>query len=333
MNSRLLIAFLCLAAVAPGCVVHDHDEYPGDVTFRWTFGGLRCDQDRDIAGLNIIIPGEVLQNDGQYPCQANGFEGIVLHDFVPGVYSFTIEGVSYDNELLYVASGTFRVDGDVTVDIDMTPTGAPPSFAYVSWLFPENNVSPNPNCNQAGVSAVEVRVDDGEWARIDCARGHGGNQIETPYLEPGQHTLEFVAIDSNGDPWYYYSGIIVTQAGVPTSHTASMWAIGGASIRWDIISNGNTLTCSQARISLVYVNFIDVFTGDLVYSVTGDEQDCEGAPVVYEFLEPGRYEVEVFARSADGRTYKTPRGSRIIDVIAHQFPGPNSALTVPLVRQ
>lgn len=334
MNSRLLIAFLCLAAVAPGCVVHDRDDYPGDVTFRWTFAGLRCDQDRDIAGVNIIIPGERLQNNGEYPCSANGVDGIVLHNFVPGVYSFNLEGVDFNGDVLYVASGTFRVDGNVSVNVDMTPTGAPPSFAYVSWLFPANNASPSPNCHQAGISAVEVRVDDLEWVRIDCPRGHGANSIQTPFLAPGEHFLEFVAIDGNGDPWYYYSGSIVTQAGVPTSHTASMWAIGGASIRWDIFDGGTKLSCAGARISEVRINFIDVFTGELVYGIFGDGHGCNDAPVVYEFLRPGRYEVVMQARSSDGRDYKTPQNNRqIIEVRAHQFPGPDAAIPVLLVRQ
>ena len=334
MNSRLLIAFLCLAAVAPGCVVHDHDEYPGDVTFRWTFGGLRCDEDRDVAGVNIIIPGERLQNDGEYPCSANGVDGIVLHNFVPGVYSFSLEGVSYEGDVLYVASGTFRVDGNVAVDVDLTPPGPASSFAYVSWLFPSNNISPSPNCNQANIAAVDVRVDDREWVRIDCPEGHGANSIRTPYLEPGEHFLEFVAVDRSGNPWYYYSGSIVTQSGVPTSHTASMWAIGGASIRWDIFDGGTRQSCAQARISEVRINFIDAFTGELVYGIFGDGHGCNDAPVVYEFLRPGRYEVVMQARSSDNFDYKTPQNNRqFIEVRAHVFPDETASVPVLLVRQ
>jgi hypothetical protein len=333
MNSRLLVAFLCLAAVAPGCIIHDDTpDYPGDATFRWTFGGLRCDEDRDIKGVNIDIPGEILENDGRYPCQANGFDGIVLHDFAPGVYSFTIEAVSYSNERLYFASGTFRVDGDVTVSVDMTPTGTPPSFAYVSWLFPPNNVSSSPNCNQAGIASVDVRVDDEEWVRLDCAQGYGANSVKTPYLEPGTHSLEFVAVDVNGNPWYYYSGTINTQSGTPTSHTASMWAIGGASIRWDIVANSQTQTCAQAGITTVRINFRDAFTNELVYGIMGDAHGCNDAPVVYEFLRPGRYKVEMYAQASNGREYLSPDNGPFLDVVAHQFPGPNASLPVPLIR-
>jgi hypothetical protein len=342
MNSRLLVAFLCLAAVTPGCIIHDNDHccdappparYPGDVSFRWTFGGLRCDDDRDIKGVNIVIPGEVLQNGGRYPCRANGFDGIVLHDFVPGVYSFSIEAISYDNERLYFASGNFTVNGDMSVDVDLTPTGAPPSFAYVSWLFPANSASPSPNCNQAGIASVKVRVDDGQSATFDCARGQGANSIQTPYLEPGNHVLEFIAFDANGAPWYHYTGTITTRAGAPTSHTASMWVIGGASIRWDILANGQTLSCAQAKLAQVRINFRDVFTGELVYGIFGDGHGCTTAPVVFEFLRPGRYEVEMYAQATDGREYLSPDRGPVIDVVAHQFPGPNAALLVPLIRQ
>lgn len=333
MNSRLLVAFLCLAAVTPGCVIHDDSpEYPGDATFRWTFAGLRCDEDRDIQSVHIVIPGESLDSSGIYPCRVNGVDGIVLHDFVPGVYSFSIEAVGYRNERLYFASGTFRVDGDVTVDVDLTPVGGPTSFAYVSWLFPANHVSQSPNCNQAEIVSVDVRVDDGEWVNIPCVDGYGANSIKSPFLDPGLHTLEFVAIGDEGAPWYYYSGTINTQAGIPTSHTASMWAIGGTSIRWDIIAGSQTLTCSQARISQVQINFRDTFTNELVYGIFGDMHGCNDAPVVYEFLRPGRYKVEIFAEGADGRDYLSPDNGPIIEVVAHQFPGPNASLPVPLIR-
>ncbi|MFY2561376.1 hypothetical protein ACN469_27495 [Corallococcus terminator] len=433
MNSRLLVALLCLAAVSTGCVIHGDDGYdepiyPGDATFRWTFGGLRCDEDRDIKGVNITIPGERLANDGQYACQANGFDGIVLHDFAPGIYSFNLEAISYTNEVLYEATGTFRVDGDVTVNIDLAPLGAPPSFAYVNWLFPANSSSGNPNCNQAGVAFVDARVDGGQWARFDCTAGHGGNSVKTPYLDPGEHSLELVALDSQqrtmyahsgrfstrygeptsytatlrssssgaairwefvegsstlgcgqagvthvearingGDwvrfscsegssgasvttptlnagnhdlqlvavdgqnrPWYYYSGQFSLQSGETKNVLASMWVIGGASIKWELRAGGSALSCSQAGITEVAINFRDAFTGQLVYGIVGDRHGCNDAPVVYEFLRPGRYEVEMYAKAGNGTEYFNVDDSVFINVSGHVFPGPGSAALVSM---
>ncbi|WP_342375728.1 hypothetical protein NVS55_31150 [Myxococcus stipitatus] len=426
MNSRLLVAFLCLAAVSTGCIVHDNDPYyddPGDVTFRWTFAGLRCDEDRDIKGVNITIPGERLANDGRYPCQANGFDGIVLHDFEPGTYSFNLVAVSYAGRELYEVSGTFRVGGDVTVDIDLTPIGAAPSFAYLNWLFPNGD-----SCSRAGVVTVEARVDGGEWARFDCAQGFGGNSIKTPYLEPGEHNLELVgldsqrrtlyshvgrfstrygeptsytatlrstasfasiqwefeagssavgcgqagvasvdarvdggqwvrfscsegrvgvgvttpsltpgdhdlqlvAIDGQGRPWYHYTSRFSVRSGETKTVVARMWVIGGASIKWELRSGGSAQSCSQAGISEVAINFRDVFTGEWVYGIVGDRHGCNDAPVVFEFLRPGRYEVEMKARTSTGVEYFSVDDSVYVDIVGHQFPGPQNALLVSM---
>ena len=44
-------------------------------TFLWTFTGLRCDEARDVYGVNITIPGEALLNDGKYACSTAGVDG------------------------------------------------------------------------------------------------------------------------------------------------------------------------------------------------------------------------------------------------------------------
>ncbi|WP_426754223.1 hypothetical protein [Myxococcus sp. Y35] len=325
-------------AILPGCIVNESPRYEGDVTFRWSFGGLRCSEDRAVMGVNVIIPGESLANGGRYNCETNGFDGIVLHDFLPGTYEFHLEGVSYTNELLYEAHGTFTVDGDVSVNVDMTPVGSPPSFAYLSWLFPANTYSPSPNCNQAGITHIEFRIDDGEWERAECWEGHGGNQIQTRYLAPGYHDVEFVAVDAQGRPWYYFIGGIDTQASRPTSHTVSLWAVGGASVRWVLRSwYGTPLSCYEAGVTRVGINFRDYYTGELVYGDVGDWHDCIDSPtptpVVYEFLRPGRYVVEMYAQAYDGREYFSPIDSPVIDVVAHEFPGPNAALPVYLTQE
>ncbi|MBJ6759328.1 hypothetical protein JGU66_01050 [Myxococcaceae bacterium JPH2] len=339
MNSRLLAALLCLVAVTSGCVIHDNgcdtcevQGSPGDVRFMWTFGGKRCSDDPSIKGVNISIPGEDLANGGYYPCNANGFDGIILHDFVPGTYAFDIEAVNYSDQRVYVGSGRFTVNGNVSVNIDLTPLGQPTSYAYVNWLFPTQAGSSYPSCGQAGIAYVDARVDDSNWKRFNCSEGSGGNSVQSPYLDPGQHYLEVVALDSQIRPVYYYGGGFVSQNGTPVSVTAETWEIGGASVRWDLYDGNTRLTCSQAGVSQVSINFQDKFTGKWVYGLTGEFYGCGQAPVVFEFLRPGSYYVSIIATGSNGRVYRSPANLPAIDVIAHQFPGPNSALTVPVAR-
>ncbi len=102
MNSRLLLAFLCARLVVHrlhhprrrlhNCGGNPPWPSPATSTFLWIFDGLRCDEARDVYGVNITIPGEALLNDGRYACSTNGADGITLHDFAPGTYSFQAAG-------------------------------------------------------------------------------------------------------------------------------------------------------------------------------------------------------------------------------------------------
>ncbi len=332
MNSRLLVAFLCVAAILPGCVVNNGPRYSGDVTFRWSFGGLRCDDVRSVRGVNVTIDGELLANGGRYDCQANGFDGIVLHDFAPGRYPFHLVAVSYTNEVLYEARGSFVVDGHVTVNADLTPVGLPPSFAYLSWQFAPP-YGPLLNCNQAGIHSVDVMFENGDSGNFDCWEGQGGNHIQTDYLAPGFHYVEFFGLDRHALPQYYFGGEIETWAGQPTSHTAELWAIGGAAIRWELRSfGGRPMNCGEAGVDRVGINFLNLATNQWVYGDVGDWHGCNDAPVTYEYLRPGRYAVDVYGRARDGREFITPNPLPVIDVVAHQFPGPNSALPVYVMQ-
>ncbi|RYZ39777.1 MAG: hypothetical protein EOO72_08955 [Myxococcaceae bacterium] len=336
MNARLLATFLCLGAGSTGCVIEDNSpRYPGDVRLMWTFAGARCDEARDIRGVDITIDGELLENGGQYPCQANGFDGIILHDFAPGVYSFSAVGVDYNNVARFTYSGTFRVDGDVSVNIDLAPNGGQgSSYAYVNWLFPTEVGSQYPTCRQAGVVSVDARVDDGAWANFPCNEGSEGNSVSTPPLAPGQHYLEVVALDADGLPVYYYGGAFTSQNGAPVSVTAETYAIGGAAVGWKFYEAGNphSLSCGQAGVTEVGINFQDIYTGLWVYGVEGQWFSCNESPAVFEFLRPGRYFVSFKASGTGGRFYESRSDLPPYDVFAHDFPQANEALDASLFR-
>jgi hypothetical protein len=355
MNARLLLAFLCLTMAGSGCIfVDDHDDhgpccstpppqpaptYPGDVTFIWTFANIgagRCADVPDVKSIRISIPGEKLHNGGVYACNTAGTDGIVLHDFVPGDYSYTLEAVGYDNQVRYQASGGFKVNGDIRVNVNLTPQGGGNSFAYVSWSFEGNTNNSNPNCAQAGAKFVDVRIDDGEWKRLVCEDGFGGNQVSSPFLAPGSHTIEFVGVNvtSSGEtPYYYRSGTLTTQAGSPISVSYNLWAVGGMSLRWELIDGSLHKTCEQAGVTGVRINMRDRVTGKLVYGESGDAQSCTGAPILYRFLRPGQYEVLIRGMSGSQVTYTNESNPPTLTVSAFVQKRIEDASTVNLYRQ
>ncbi|ATB27960.1 hypothetical protein [Melittangium boletus] len=325
MNARLLVAFLCIAMGGTGCIIVDNDgpdhggpcctptppppppvQVSGDLTFLWTFanvGAGRCSDVPDVKNIRITIPGEKLHNGGVYACNTLGTDGIVLHDFAPKSYGYTLEALSYDNRVLYQASGNFAVNGDTRVNVNLTPKGGQSSFAYISWSFEANTSSSNPDCNQAGATHVDVRIDGGEWTRLQCEKGIGTNQVSSPYLAPGAHTIELVGVRVSGSgetPYYYRKEPLTTQAGSPIFASFKLMAVGGMTLSWDLRDGSLARTCAQAGVSELRVNMRNLATNKLVYGEDGDAQPCTDPHnyLNYRFLPPGDY--RVFIRGVNG---------------------------------
>ena len=339
MNSRLLAAIFALMSAGTGCVVYDtgshpdSNEAPGDVTFSWTFFGERCSDVPGVKGVHIDIPGEALVNDGFFPCQSDGFSGIVLHDFYPGEYTYTITAYDYSDEPLFKGAGSFYIDGDVRESVDLTPMGGLSSFAYLTWTFPVTNGVPNPSCAQAGIRFVDVRIDDGEWGRIDCSAGQTGGGVKTPLLDPGLHSITLVAVDETGYAYYRLQSSLRTQAGNPINETYALkWAVGGAAVRWDLKDGSLSKTCAQAGVQKVAINFEDE-NGVLIYGRDGDVHDCDSAPILYNFLQPGTYRVYLKGTGSGGVTYlSNAQNPPTVTIVAGEFAGPQDAGTVVLYK-
>ncbi|SET30101.1 hypothetical protein [Stigmatella erecta] len=332
MNSRLLLAFLCLASFSTGCIVVDDDDrgYPGDVSFLWTFQGLRCDQARDVFGVNVEIPGERLHNGGRFACNTGGVDGITLHDFRAGTYPFVLRAVDVHNVVIYEAQGTFRIDGNTTVRADLMGQGDPASYALLNWTFPGNA-----SCGQAGVASVDITLDERDPVNFPCIEGQRSPGLETPELEPGSHFIEFIARDYDGNPLYYFNGELVTQAYNPVSASFNLYAVGGAAISWKFSDGSVTMDCNQIDPSgalEVNVNFQDTATGEWVYGALGDWQECRAKPITYSFLRPGSYKVSLYAKKGNTE-YRSNSNMAPILVRAHQFPPPDQALEVTMFRR
>jgi hypothetical protein len=304
MNNRILLGLIAVSTVS-GCVITDSGRFGGDVTFSWTFAGQQCAAVPQVSSVRITIPGEVLQNDGVFPCLVSNYPGIILQNFAPGNYTYTIQGLGYAGDILYRADGSFTVDGNVSVQVDLPPVGAGNSYAYLMWTFPPNRVSQTPNCNQAGVVYVDIRIDQGAVQRANCSDGFTQPGFRTNYLPAGLHQIELLGVNANNIPDYRYVGTLQTNSASPVSASYGFnWNIGGVSIAWQLINGGFIQSCSQANVSLVTVNFRDA-SGQLVYP-GGDVQQCGMAPILYDELFPGTYQIILSATANGGvPTYRS----------------------------
>lgn len=301
MNTRFLVAFLTAASLS-GCVIYggggdgggNPPADPGDVTFEWNFGGRTCGDVSDVVTIKISIAGEVLANNGEYPCLVGGYPGVVLHNFDGQSYSYTIEALDYYGATLFAASGIFAVDGDVRVIVNLHPVAGPNTNAFIGWRFPANQNSLAPTCAQAGVTEVDVRIDNGGWVTYPCASGFDPEAVLIEGLTAGQHTIEIEAFNSASYRYNRFAGTLTTTIGssVFVEYTLP-WVIGGTAVNWSLPSSNS---CYSGTGISAYVNFKDVQTGQWVYPAEGDPLRCSdgvgaGASVRYNYLTAGTYEV------------------------------------------
>jgi hypothetical protein len=284
----------------------------GDVSFLWTFApNSRCADVPNVRNIKVTIPGETLANNGVYACSTAGVDGVILRNFRGGNYSYSIQALNASNEVLYSGSGTFTVNGNKQVNVDLTPDGK--TYAYVSWYFPAKGSFNRPTCAQANVTSMLAQLDNGAWMPVDCAAGQTSPGIVTPSLEPGQHTLRLVAygydtLGRNNMPLYDLYGTFTTQRGEPVSVQFGFFAVGGISLRWDLLDGTQYRSCTEAGVSQVVVNLLDLATNTLVFGNAGAAFSCNAAPVVNQFIKPGDYKVFIRGYAGTAMTY-TNEGS------------------------
>lgn len=335
MVTRSLLATL-VALSASGCILVSTPRSPGDVTFTWTFSGQSCAQ----AGVNTVaisIPGQTLANGGVFACLSNNYPGIVLQNFRAGSYSYTIEGRGFANELRYQRTGSFVIDGNVTESVDLLPvsTGAN-TYAYLTWTFPPNSLSSNPDCTQAGVTDVMISIDGAAETQLSCAAGFNTTGVQTPMLAAGTHTISLRAVNSTGYEYYGKVSTLTTSSAGPVSAAYSLdWTVGGAALKWTLVDGSVTRTCAQAGVVDVYVNFQDTTTNDFLYPGSGDKQPCSASEVKYDFLKPGNYRVVIQAAGPSNALYTsntvTP-GPPVITIGAGVFVPLANATNVVMYR-
>jgi len=182
--------------------------------FSWSFGGLDCAAKPDVHGIQITIPGTILHNEGHYPCSQNGVQGVVLKNLFAGTYSYTVEAMDSEENVLYAGRGSVDISTDVydtpvsvAVHVDLLPVFSDVNLSWTLELT-KNSLSPL-SCQGTGAAQVHVKIDGEEKGPFACRDGEvPANQpslrsVRIPNVRLGKRSLEVSTEGSDGRLFRY----------------------------------------------------------------------------------------------------------------------------------
>lgn len=254
----------------------------GNITLLWTFNGQACALVPQVANVRVTIPGQTLQNGGVFPCTTSGSDGITLLNFAAGSYSVTVEGLDSTARVLFTATRSVQVFGNVSLALDLQPPGTS-GTVRLSWTFPQAA-----RCAQTGdvasgrtVARVRVTLDAQSPQEFPCLDGSTADAapagVVLPVM-PGPHTLQLRALDSTGFEFYAASSSFTATTTALTLPVSLQWTVGSLPVRWAFLNQGATITCAQAQVTSVFVNFRERQTQRFVY-VDGTGSPTAGVSV------------------------------------------------------
>ena len=292
----------------------------GNLTLRWTFNSQSCALVPQVASVRVTIPGQTLQNNGVFPCTTSGMDGITLLNFAAGSYAVTVEGIDSTNRVLFTATRTVQVLGDVSVTLDLLPPGTSGSLR-LSWSFPQAA-----RCAQTGdvgsgrpVSLVRVTLDAQTPQDFTCLDGSTADNASAASVLPlmqGAHSVQLRAFDTTGFEFYAASSTFTASGATMNLPVSLQWTVGSLPLRWAFLNQGATITCAQAQVTSVFVNLKNQQTQRFVY-VDANGMPTAGVSVpctstnsiqgtLFPFMTAATYEVFLQAPIAgNAYTYRT----------------------------
>ena len=231
MRIRGLTLGLTLLSGLAACDSH----HGGAMTVGWTFAGGNC-MGAAVEQVRIAIAGEPLQQD-TFDCRS----GLVTFtDFFPGTYNVTLQGLDASQAVTWTGTRSVRLEGDVSVTVDLQPVSQNNAVYYFSWTLDPATGDPGqiPLCGVGQVlDKVEIFVDKQDLGAYDCDQGTNGNLVVTPYVTPGQHTVVLLAFNSRESVTSYAETdplqINFVTGGQGASQTVPLhWNVGGLQVGW-----------------------------------------------------------------------------------------------------
>ncbi|HVP62524.1 MAG TPA: hypothetical protein VMT11_18345 [Myxococcaceae bacterium] len=259
MRIRGLTLWLALLSGLAACDSHRG----GAMTVGWTFGGGSC-TGAAVEQVRIAIAGEPLNQD-TFDCRS----GVAsFTDFYPGTYNVTVQGLDSTQAVTWKGSKSVRLEGDVSVTVDLQPVSAENAVSYFSWTLDPATGDPGqiPRCGAGQrLDKVAIFIDDQNGGSYDCDQGSGGSVVVSPYVAAGQHRIDLVAYSSEeGVTAYAESGPLQINfvTGSASSQTVPLhWDVGGLRVAWApyaSVSDYNAdirQSCAQAGIADLVLGF------------------------------------------------------------------------------
>ncbi|MBM4380044.1 MAG: hypothetical protein FJ086_12235 [Deltaproteobacteria bacterium] len=176
-------------------------------------------------------------------------------------------------------------------------SGAQRGDILLDWTFAGQT------CSAAGVANVRLSI-PGETLEngglFPCASTVFPVTLQD--FRSGSYPYTIEGLASNGFVLFRKAGTFAVKGDVSYQLTLD-WAVGGADVGWTLSASGVNVSCDQAGVSTVYVNFRGA-NGAWVYGEAGDPQQCNVTSVSYDYLAPGTYAVYVAGRDSMARLYE-----------------------------
>jgi hypothetical protein len=274
-SSRLAVAALFAMT---GCIIHTDggDKTPPpttsryDITFFWSIGGQgvprTCSQSPEVARIRVQLTGarglETLENNGYYPCNFAGSDGVKLRSFLPGTYNYVIEALDRYDAALYTAVGSIHVNNHVSTHVTLSPNQGKMTMY---WTFAGKACAQAGISGPEGVSELEISLNGGEPVVWPCSKnGVEGVAVD---LDPGSYSVQIDGIIDVTGPggsrekqtWYSATFNATVTAGQNREYEIDLDPIAaGATFIPKIVDRyGNRLSCAEAGIETLYIEITD----------------------------------------------------------------------------
>lgn len=282
-----LMAVAALFALS-GCIIHADSmgEQPagasrsGDINFLWSFEGRSCSQTPEVDKVRVRLAGargvEKLENNGYFLCSWLGTDGVMLKNFAPGTYSYSIDALDSAGKALYSASGAITVNGNITVPVQLAAVFGK---VQIFWTFAGKTCA---RADIAGpVTKVAITLNNDFQNQVVWPCSVAGIEGVAAELGLGSYSVQVDGIVAVRDPvtnavqeqtWYSATANATVSAGQTKNLALNLDPVAAGATFLPVLMSraGQPLGCAAAGVKSLWIQLTD-WNGQ---STPGFVDDC-----------------------------------------------------------